>query len=126
MDFRIKPSVLSALLEKEGYLEGNFDTVSLAGAAKCLLSDKPGESEMLFTQIELSKKLHCISEIVVLYHDNCGAYGIADLSAEEKTQLADLALVKAKINDRYPDLGVKLYIIKGVPSGKLSLSPVKI
>jgi len=126
MDFRIKPSVLSELLAKEGYAEGDFDTVSLAGAAKCALSEQPGECEMLFKQIELSKKLHGISEIVILYHDNCGAYGIADPAEEEKTQLSDLASIQTKINQNYPDLKVKLYIIKGVPSGKLSLTPVKI
>jgi len=126
IDFRIKPTAVSDLLVKIGYPEGSYDTVSLAGAAKCLLSPKAGESEMLLSQIEISSRLHCISEVVVLYHDNCGAYGIDDPVLEETTQLSDLSVVKAKINERFPDLAVKLYIIKGVSVGNLRLESVTV
>jgi len=64
MDFRIKPSVLSELLAKEGYQEGDYDTVSLAGAAKCALSEDQGECATFFTQINLSSRLHSVSEMV--------------------------------------------------------------
>ena len=125
MDFRLAPEDLSLLLGKAGYPKNSYDAVSVAGAGKDLLSANAGESEMLLKQIKLSQKLHCISEVVVLYHDNCGAYGIADPVAEEKTQLADLAEVKAKIQERFAGLTVKLFIIKGTASGELKLVAVE-
>jgi len=120
MDFRIKPSVLSDLLAGIGINEGDYDLVSCAGSAKDLLGSE-AEKSFLLKQVTLSQKLHQIKTVVVLYHDNCGAYGIADLAEEATTQQADLARIKAIIGERFPDLQFKAFIVKGVAKDDLWL-----
>ena len=122
MDFRIKLSVFSRLLEQIGYPEGTYDLVSAAGSAKDLLATNQGEVYFLFKQIELSQRLHQIKEVVIIYHDNCGAYGITDPSQEHETQSQDLERIKRLIETRYQGLIVKTYIIKGVAQDDLSLA----
>lgn len=123
MDFRIKPTVLTSLLAQAGVNEGDYDTVSLAGGAKDLLGAE-GESSMIIKQIELSSKLHCISQVVILQHDGCGAYGIADQAQEDATQRQDLLKIAEAIKGRFPDLQMVAFIIKGVPEDNLRLEAV--
>ena len=124
MDFRIKPTVLAQLLNEAGYLEGTYDLVSVAGSGKDLLSDQTGEKEFLLKQIQLSQKLHQIQEVIVLYHDNCGAYGIADTEQEYKTQADDLVKIKSLLSVEFSSLTFQAYIIKGVPIDSLSLEKI--
>lgn len=124
MDFRIKPTALADLLAEAGYPEGSYDLSSSAGAAKDLLSVQPGEKNFLLKQIELSTNLHGIAEVVILYHDNCGAYGIADSNEEHLTQARDLAAIKSLLAEKFPNLAVKIFIIKGTPTGELRLEKI--
>jgi len=123
MDFRLKPSVLSGLLKDTGVEEGDYDMVSCAGSAKDLLGSE-AERDFLLKQITLSQKLHQTKNVVVLYHDNCGAYGIANPIEEATTQQADLAKIKAIIAEQFPELIFTAYIIKGVPEGELLLKKI--
>ncbi|MCX6790758.1 MAG: hypothetical protein NTV62_01015 [Candidatus Gribaldobacteria bacterium] len=124
MDFRIKPTVLTQLLSEVGYPEGAYDLVSVAGAGKDLLSNQVGEKEFLLKQIQLSQKLHNIKEVVVLYHDNCGAYGIADTDQEHQTEVNDLNKIKSLLGSEFSSLSFQAYIIQGVPTGTLSLEKI--
>ena len=118
MDSRINPVKLSALLKNEGYEEGSYDLVSAAGAGKDLLD--PTSNSFLLKQIELSKKLHNIQEVVVLLHDNCGAYGIEDPKEEEQVQKLDLASIRNLMIEKFPDLAFTGYILKGTATGKFT------
>ncbi|MCX6789402.1 MAG: hypothetical protein NTZ42_02220 [Candidatus Gribaldobacteria bacterium] len=120
MDFRIKPSILSSLLKDVGIEEGDYDLVSCAGSAKDLLGNET-ERDFLLKQITLSQKLHQTKNIVVLYHDNCGAYGIADPVEEVTTQQADLAKIKAIVTEQFPETQFRAFIVKGVPRDDLWL-----
>ncbi|MDO8524101.1 MAG: hypothetical protein Q7R99_00550 [bacterium] len=124
MDFRLKPSVLNELLEVIGCSEGNFDLVSVAGSAKDLLSERQGEKEFLLKQIELSSKLHHICKVIVLLHDNCGAYGIADKDEEEETQKQDLAKIEKIIKNNFKDIEFDGFIVKNTSTGDLTLKKV--
>ena len=123
MDFRLKPSILTGLLKDVGVEEGDYDLVAGAGSAKDLLGSE-AERDFLLKQITLSQKLHQIKNIVVLYHDNCGAYGITDLAEEAATQQADLTKIKAILAEQFPELIFTAYIIKGVPKEELSLEKI--
>src|SRR3990167_2708031 len=112
IDFRLMPE-FNQLLEQIGLPVGSYDLVSLAGAAKDLLSTNPAESELLFKQIEIAQRLHGVTEVVIVHHDNCGAYGIPDRQEEEKIQVSDLEKIHSLLNQRYPGLAVKSLIIKG-------------
>ncbi len=124
MDFRLKPTILAELLAQAGYAEGDYDLVSAAGAGKDLLSAKPGEADFLLKQIELSQKLHGITEVVMLYHDNCGAYGIADAGEERGAETADLEKIKNFIGSKFPDLKISTFIVSGTPTEALGLEKI--
>jgi len=126
MDFRITASKFSALLSSLGYNDGDYDLVSLAGSAKACLSDVAAEAAMVLKQIELSEKLHHTSEVVIFYHDNCGAYGIADPAEEHQVQVEDLKKIADLASQKFPSLKIQAYIIKGVPEGELQLEKVSI
>ncbi|OGY45433.1 MAG: hypothetical protein A3A24_01870 [Candidatus Buchananbacteria bacterium RIFCSPLOWO2_01_FULL_46_12] len=124
IDFRLRPGERSDLLAGVGYPGDSYDLVSLAGSAKDILSDQPGEVAMIKKQISISLRLHQIKEVIILLHDNCGAYAIADAEAERQKQVADLAKIKEIINQEFPSLGVKSFIIQGTATGNLSLVPI--
>lgn len=124
IDYRLRLTALARLMESIGYREGSYDHVCIAGSGMDCLSVIPGESDHLLKQIGIAQQLHGISEVVILYHDACGAYGIPDPSAEDAKQKADLARIVELIGIKFPDLMVKTYIIKGTEDGNLSLEKV--
>ena len=53
--------------------------MSLAGASKGLITPKnPAEPEIILRQIEISSNLHKISQVILMNHTDCGAYGGRD------------------------------------------------
>ena len=77
-----------------------FDLVGFAGSTKDL--------DTILGQIDISVRLHCISQVVLIHHEECGAYG-AESSLEKHTQ--DLIKARAAIHSRYPDLEISLYYL---------------
>jgi len=119
MDFRIDPTVFSQLLAQNGICEvGQFDLVSVAGAAKSFLAD---QQDFMMAQIEIATRLHGVKKVVLVMHDNCGAYGIADSADEERTQRLDLEAIASLVADKFPELTVEKLILKGTASGNFSL-----
>ncbi len=119
IDFRIDQTVFAELLAQNGVCEvGQFDLVSFAGAAKAFLSDS---QDFMLSQIATSSRLHGIQKVVLIMHDDCGAYGIADPKQEEQIQKQDLETIAEIISKRFPDLAVEKYILQGTASGNFSL-----
>ena len=77
-----------------------FDMVGFAGATKDL--------ETVTKQIDISVRLHQIKEVVLIHHEECGAYG-AESTPERHT--ADLKKEKNQILDKYPSLKVELFYL---------------
>ena len=121
MDFRIDPTVFTRLLANHGVCGGQFDLVSVAGAAKSFLEADNG---FLTNQIEISRCLHGIKKVVLVMHDNCGAYDILDPEEEDRTQSDDLIAVTRLLRVKFPDLAVETYILKGTAKGDFSLLKV--
>ena len=123
MDYRIDQAVLARLLAESGACEaGQFDLVSLAGAAKSFPEEK--SAELLLQQIEIAKSLHGISRVVLVMYDRCGAYNIMDAHEEEGTQIQDLRSITALLAKRFPTLTVERFILKGTATGEFSLERV--
>ncbi len=90
--------------------------VSLAGSAKDLVKS-PGHVpfESLLKQVELSSKLHEIKRVVLINHQNCGAYGPTLESGsphEFETHSGDLRAARSLVQSRFPELKVALYFAK--------------
>ena len=66
----------------ESYQSGPVDFVAIAGGAKALVDPGPARSYVL-DQIAASLRLHQSREIVLMVHENCGAYGKDFAGADE-------------------------------------------
>ncbi len=78
-----------------------FDLVGFAGSTK--------DIDTVLKQIEISIRLHDTREVVLIHHEECGAYG-AESTVERHTK--DLNLAKEKILGLYPDLTISLFYLK--------------
>jgi len=126
MDFRLGPAIRDYLNERNLY--GDTDIVSVAGAAKYLVSGDDVAKPFLESQIELSKTLHEISRIILMNHTDCGGYGgrAAFSSAEEERakHLADLHVAKGSIEQKHPSINVELALANIHKDGKVVIESV--
>lgn len=77
-----------------------FDLVGFAGSTKDL--------ETVMKQVDISVRLHQIKKVVLIHHEECGAYG-SESTPERHAN--DLKKAKSEILARYPDLEVVLYYL---------------
>lgn len=88
------------------WLKANFgayvyDRVALAGAVFDLYA--------ILKQVEISDRLHQIKKVLLMNHEDCGAYGQAGTLARHKH---DLLEAKKIIEKLYPHLIVSCYYIR--------------
>ncbi len=98
MDFRFQPAIHK--WAEANYGEGGFDRVAYAGGVKDL--------ETVLGQIKLSRKLHGSEKVVLVNHEDCGAYGEA--GTREKHE-QDLKLAREKIKAEVEGVLVELYYL---------------
>ena len=77
-----------------------FDLVGFAGSTKDL--------DTVLKQIDISVRLHKIKEVILIHHQDCGAYG-AESTAERHAK--DLKKAKTKILKEYPNLQISLFYL---------------
>ncbi|MEY4731758.1 MAG: hypothetical protein RL681_704 [Candidatus Parcubacteria bacterium] len=128
IDFRFG-SAIKKHLEENGLMD-NCDIVSLAGAAKNLVSPaNDADRELVLSQIEISKRLHHISEVILLNHTDCGAYGgraaFSDRATEDAKHITDLAEAKKLVHERFPDLAVIMAVAQLEPDGAIHINQVR-
>ncbi len=98
IDFRFQPYI--DIWIKENLGTKNHDRVALAGGVKNL--------EAILEQIEISNRLHHIKKVILVNHEDCGAYGEAG-TAQKHTE--DLKGGAAKIKEQWPNLEVDTYYL---------------
>ena len=110
IDFRFQKAISEWLFLKG--LNGKHDRVSLAGAQKAFLGES---AKIALNQVDISVRLHGITEVHLLAHMDCGAYGgstkFASSEAEKEKYLSDLREVKQLLQERF-NLKVFTYVIK--------------
>ena len=124
IDFRLGKATKQYLEEQN--LLGNCDIVSVAGAAKNIASpENDFEREFLMKQIEISKKLHGITDVILMNHTDCGAYGgrsvFASSEEEKKKHFEDMEQAAEMILKKYPDVNVKKILADIDDSGNVAL-----
>jgi carbonic anhydrase len=127
MDFRFGPDI-KAMLEKRGHL-GDVDIVSVAGAVKPLVHPThPAEAEFMLRQLEISQRLHNTSHVILLNHEDCGAYGgrkaFADEGTERRTHEIDLRAARELILARLPSMRVQLMLALLSADGEVSFKEI--
>jgi carbonic anhydrase len=80
---------------------GSYDRVGLAGGVK--------NWEVVWQQIELAKRLHNIRRVILINHEDCGAYGAE--GTREKHE-SDLRAARQAILRQLPAVEVELYFAR--------------
>ena len=108
MDFRLEPELTDSLRSKN--LLHAIDVISIAGAAKNIVDDPKG---FVMNQIGLSVQLHGITEVSLMHHSDCGAYGgskaFASLEEEKVMHVTQMQKAKEVILTSYPLLTIKMF-----------------
>jgi carbonic anhydrase len=109
MDFRF--FVLIAKEMERLDLTKDYDHVILAGAALgTVVPQKPKWHETFFDHVKLAKDLHKIKRIIVMEHEDCGAYGPKgfkllpkdpDPIEERQVHWAKVSELAQKVRERY-------------------------
>jgi carbonic anhydrase len=99
IDFRLQNYINKWI--DENFAPFAYDRVAFAGGVKNL--------DIILEQIGVSKKLHGIKKVVLINHEECGAYG--DESTPQK-HAQDLKNAALKIKTLFPDLQVDLYYLQ--------------
>ncbi len=98
IDFRLQKYLDIWLQEHIGH--DNFDRVSLAG---CVF-----DFYAVLRQVEISDRLHDINRVILINHEDCGAYGADGDYARHKN---DLEEAERKIEALFPHLKVSTYYL---------------
>lgn len=99
IDFRFQKFIRN--WTDENLKDKTFDMVGFAGSTKDLAT--------VMNQVDISVRLHHIKQVVLIHHEECGAYG-AESTPERHA--ADLQKAKTAILAKYPELQVDLYYLK--------------
>ncbi|MBI3103627.1 hypothetical protein HYZ05_01680 [Candidatus Daviesbacteria bacterium] len=99
IDFRLQEAINKWIAEN--FKNGTFDRVALGGGVKNL--------DSIMGQIEIAHKLHHIKKVILINHEDCGAYG-EEGTPEKHSE--DLRNAKAKVNGKYPNLEVEAFYLQ--------------
>lgn len=113
-------------MEKELSLSA-FDFPSLPGAAKAI--NESAENDVSMQCISVPCELHHAKKIVIVNHEDCGAYGGSKehetQEAEQKFHEEELKKAEAKLKEKYPDKEYILIYAK-LDGGKENIEFVRI
>ena len=98
IDFRLQDEI-DAWIDKH-FEPDTFDRVSLAGDIKNL--------DAVLDQIKIAHNLHQIKKVILINHEDCGAYGA---EGTYQKHIHDLKNAETKIEYLYPDLEVDIYYL---------------
>lgn len=98
IDFRFQEYINNWILEN--FQPRSFDRVAIAGGVF--------DFGYISKQVEISKRLHHIKKVVLINHEDCGAYGEAGTPEKHAEDLKNAAL---KIKQQYPDLETQTFYL---------------
>lgn len=98
IDFRIQKTVEEWLNKNVG--ERQYDRVAWAGG----ILDLDG----ILKQLAISVRLHSVKKVILMNHEDCGAYGETGNFERHK---ADLSSAAKKVQSLYPALTVETYYV---------------
>lgn len=120
VDFRFRESDQEFVEKHLGYK--NFDLYAWPGSAKDVLKNNGFKVSFTEKIVAVSKNLHHVKKLLLLWHWDCGAYGgsqgFTDAAEEERVYMRDLQTVKDMLSKDLPDdLEVIMAYSKTVPQG---------
>ena len=117
MDPRFQPKVFNYLKKKK--LTGKYSSFTIAGSAIGVTSKKFKKWQSTFLDnLSTSIKLHNISKLIVINHEDCGAAKIVNGKkefsslVENKIHKDSFEKIEAILNKRFPKLKLSFKILK--------------
>lgn len=98
IDFRFQEYINNWIAQN--FPPKSFDRVAIAGGVF--------DFDYVLKQVEISKRLHHIKKVILINHEDCGAYGKAGTAEKHASDLKNAA---AKIKQIYPDLEIETYYL---------------
>lgn len=98
IDFRFQPFINQWI--SENFQPRTYDRIAWAGGIK--------DQEGILKQITISLRLHHIHKVVLINHEDCGAY---DKEGSPEKHAHDLQEIKGKLESLYSDLEVELFYL---------------
>lgn len=98
IDFRFQKYIKDWL--GKNFQNKTYDYVGFAGSTKSL--------DIILNQLDISVRLHQIKEVILMHHEECGAYG-QESTLDRHTE--DLNKAKKTILKKYPHLKVGLFYL---------------
>ena len=112
IDFRFRKALGEFLNSKFG---DSYDLVSVAGGVKRLISD-PLENNFIVEQLKISNVLHKPNTIVLIQHEDCGAYGgsrsFKTFEDEFDHQKQELHKAAVLLKERFPEGQIETHFIR--------------
>jgi len=109
IDFRFHP-----LLQSFFYELGECDRVALAGASKAIVDEDI--RDVVLKQINISQKLHNVTSVILVDHEDCGAYGGKKAVTSDKSEInlhaQTLHQARDIIQKHLPGLTIELKFVK--------------
>jgi carbonic anhydrase len=110
MDFRFQSALVN--FAKEQGLENSYDLFSIAGTQQTFINSET--QFVALKQVELSQKLHGMTEVYLIAHWDCGAYGGSKAFESVEKQKAqyegDLEVAKKIIIEKFPTVIVHKFL----------------
>ncbi|TSC56307.1 MAG: Uncharacterized protein Greene071421_237 [Parcubacteria group bacterium Greene0714_21] len=110
IDFRFQEQISEFLGKK---FPQSYDRVVLAGGVKELLEN--GERSITLKNLEISSRLHQPKIIVLIQHEDCGAYGgskaFGDFFKEQEFQNSELKKAEALLKQQFSQ-PVEKYLVR--------------
>lgn len=124
IDFRFNEAI-HEWAEKQGLIK-DFDLVALAGAQKNFLEEDT--RGVALKQLDISSRLHGIKTVLLVAHQDCGAYGgsraFTSWDEEKAKYAADLHAAEALIKEKFLLMEVRKLILTFNASGVISVGEV--
>lgn len=98
IDFRFQDYINKWIAEN--FQSKTFDRVALAGGVKNI--------DIIMEQIDIAHRLHHIKKVVLINHEDCGAYGAAGTPEKHAEDLKNAA---SQIKQQYPNLIIETYYL---------------
>lgn len=119
MDFRFIERI-HQFFGQDQRLAGLYDHVSVAGSALSIARPKKeSDREFIIEQVRLSVELHNIREVIIVNHQDGGAYGKFDSEQSERVRHeTDLRKARQIIQEKFPGINVRLFYATLKEKGK--------
>ena len=98
IDFRLQHFLNDWLMERFGIQ--NYDRISWAGGVRDFV--------YIQGQVDISRRLHQIKKVVLVNHEDCGAYGS---TGTKERHINDLNYAERMIKTQYGDVDVEKYYL---------------